>query len=63
MKLLQKIMGRRQFLVAAGLTSALGLGVKKLTEVFNSGIETGVALASESTDAFDEKGGYFRMMG
>jgi 2,4-dienoyl-CoA reductase-like NADH-dependent reductase (Old Yellow Enzyme family)/thioredoxin reductase len=40
-------MGRRQFLVAAGMTSALGLGFKKLAGLFDPGIKTGVAMASE----------------
>ena len=46
MNLLRSFLGRRQFLIAAGVTSALGLGFKKLARVFDTGIKPGDAVAS-----------------
>ena len=47
MKLIQSLMGRRQFLVGAFMTSALGLGYKKAASGFTPGFKTGTAKASE----------------
>ncbi|MDB9822941.1 FAD-dependent oxidoreductase [Deltaproteobacteria bacterium] len=51
MKLIRSLMGRRQFLIAAGAASTLGLGYKKITGFFNPGIQTNVAMASDKPDA------------
>jgi 2,4-dienoyl-CoA reductase-like NADH-dependent reductase (Old Yellow Enzyme family) len=47
MNLIQRLMGRRQFLIAAGAASTSGLGFKKLAGVFNPVIQTGLVMASD----------------
>jgi 2,4-dienoyl-CoA reductase-like NADH-dependent reductase (Old Yellow Enzyme family)/thioredoxin reductase len=47
MKSIRSSIGRRQFLVAAGLTSAVGLGHKKLEALLGPGIKSEKAMASE----------------
>jgi 2,4-dienoyl-CoA reductase-like NADH-dependent reductase (Old Yellow Enzyme family)/thioredoxin reductase len=49
MKKLGSLMGRRQFLVAAGATSALGLGYSKLSGVLGTNRSQETAMASETT--------------
>jgi len=45
MSLVQKLMGRRQFLIAAGVASTCALTCKKL-----AGFETRTAMAAEQTE-------------
>jgi 2,4-dienoyl-CoA reductase-like NADH-dependent reductase (Old Yellow Enzyme family)/thioredoxin reductase len=58
MKLIKSLMGRRQFLVVAGVTSTLGLGFRKLAGIFNRGIQEGVAMASVKPETAGIKGIY-----
>jgi len=51
-------MGRRQFLVAAGVTSTAALAGKKLAGVIDPVFETGVAKASERSGAAGTKGAF-----
>jgi hypothetical protein len=50
MKLVQSLMGRRQFLVAAGVTSTSILAFKKLAGLFNKASQRDVAMASEGLE-------------
>jgi 2,4-dienoyl-CoA reductase-like NADH-dependent reductase (Old Yellow Enzyme family)/thioredoxin reductase len=59
MSLIQRFMGRRQFLVAAGITSTSALAYKKLAGVFDPAFQNGVAVASEKTGNTGKKGPYF----
>jgi len=47
MNLIQKFMGRRQFLVAAGVTSTSALAYKKLAGIIDQDFQTAAAVASE----------------
>ena len=49
MNIIKSLMGRRQFLIAAGVTPALGLGCKKLARIFDPGVQSGVAMAYEKS--------------
>jgi len=48
-------MGRRQFLIAAGVTSGSALAYKKLTEFIDPVLETGVANGSEKAGSAEKK--------
>jgi len=52
-------MGRRQFLVAAGVTSTAALAGKKIASVIDPAFQTGAAMAAEKP-AGDIKGGGFK---
>jgi 2,4-dienoyl-CoA reductase-like NADH-dependent reductase (Old Yellow Enzyme family)/thioredoxin reductase len=56
MDLIKPNRGRRQFLIAAGVTSTLGLGLKKLAGVYEPDNQTGLAMASEKSDTAGIKG-------
>ena len=56
MNLIRKLMGRRQFLIAAGATSTLGLSYKKLAGIFDPGTQVCSAVASEKPGAGSMKG-------
>lgn len=58
MKLIRSLMGRRQFLIAAGVTSTAALAFKKLAGVFTPAFHTGAAMASEKTGNDGMKGVY-----
>jgi|WetSurSiteA1Bulk_404760.scaffolds.fasta_scaffold15564_1 thioredoxin reductase len=60
MRLIQSLMGRRQFLVAAGVTSTAALAGKKLAGIIDPVFQTGVANAADKTAAADQKGTAFR---
>lgn len=47
MSLIKSLMGRRQFLIAAGVTSALPLAYKRLAGVLDPAFETGAAMAGD----------------
>ena len=49
MNLIKSLMGRRQFLIAAGVTSTSALALNKLAGVVDPVFQTGVAMASERT--------------
>jgi 2,4-dienoyl-CoA reductase-like NADH-dependent reductase (Old Yellow Enzyme family)/thioredoxin reductase len=55
MNLIKSFMGRRQFLIAAGVTSTAALAYKKLAGVFDPGSQTGSAIASERPGTTDMK--------
>jgi NADPH-dependent 2,4-dienoyl-CoA reductase/sulfur reductase-like enzyme len=57
MNLVQKLMGRRQFLFAAGVTSASALAYKRLAGVVDPVFQTGAASAAEKFGAADVKSG------
>ena len=46
MNLVRSLIGRRQFLIAAAMTSTLGLFSKKLARAFDPGFQTSVARAT-----------------
>lgn len=48
MKLIKSLLGRRQFLVTAAVTSALGLGYKRLAGIFDPGFQANGATVSDS---------------
>lgn len=56
MKLIQSLMGRRQFMVAAGVTSATALAGKRLAGVIDPAYNQGAAAASERQVAGNIKG-------
>lgn len=49
MSLIQKLIGRRQFLVAAGVTSASALAYKRLAGIFDPSLRPGDATAAEKS--------------
>ena len=49
MNLIKSLMGRRQFLVAAGVTSASALAYKKLADVVDPVFQMGEAMAAEKS--------------
>jgi len=49
MNLIQKLMGRRQFLIAAGVTSTCALTCKKIAGLIDPGLQSGSAMAAEKT--------------
>jgi 2,4-dienoyl-CoA reductase-like NADH-dependent reductase (Old Yellow Enzyme family)/thioredoxin reductase len=51
MNLIQKLMGRRQFLIAAGVTSTSALAYNSLKGVVNPAFQTGNAMAAEKAAA------------
>jgi 2,4-dienoyl-CoA reductase-like NADH-dependent reductase (Old Yellow Enzyme family)/thioredoxin reductase len=51
MKLIQSLMGRRQFLIAAGVTSTSALAFKKLAGVVDPAFQTGAAIAADKPGA------------
>ena len=51
MKLIRSLMGRRQFLITAGVASTCALTCKKLAEYFDRSFSTGAALAAEKAAA------------
>jgi thioredoxin reductase len=53
MKLIQKLMGRRQFLIAAGVTSGCALTYKKITGFMDKGGQAGIASAAEKSGGID----------
>ena len=53
MKLIQKLMGRRQFLAAAGVTSASALALGKLGGVADPVFQTGAAMAADKAGVID----------
>ena len=50
MKRLRSLMGRRQFLVAAGAASTLGLGIRKLSNITGQGLKPEAATAKEASE-------------
>jgi 2,4-dienoyl-CoA reductase-like NADH-dependent reductase (Old Yellow Enzyme family)/thioredoxin reductase len=56
MNLIQKLMGRRQFLIAAGVTSTSALAFNKLAGVVDPVFQTGSANAAEKSGTADTKG-------
>jgi thioredoxin reductase/2,4-dienoyl-CoA reductase-like NADH-dependent reductase (Old Yellow Enzyme family) len=56
MNLIRSLMGRRQFLIAAGVTSTAALAYKKLTKVVDPGFQTSIAMASGSPETAAVKG-------
>lgn len=58
MKIIRPLMRRRQFLVAAGLTSTAALGMKKLSGIFEADNQGCVAAASEGQGASGASNGY-----
>ena len=56
MKLVRSLMGRRQFLIAAGVTSTSALALKKLAGIANPAFKTGAAMASENTGKAESQG-------
>ncbi|MBN1625792.1 MAG: FAD-dependent oxidoreductase [Deltaproteobacteria bacterium] len=57
MNLIRSIMGRREFLIAAGATSTSALACKKLAGAFNPLLQTGAAMAAEKPSADTKSGG------
>jgi 2,4-dienoyl-CoA reductase-like NADH-dependent reductase (Old Yellow Enzyme family)/thioredoxin reductase len=53
---IKSLMGRRQFLVAAGVTSTSALAYSKIANVINPVIQTGTAIASEKAGIAGTKG-------
>ena len=47
MKLIKSLMGRRQFLIAAGVTSTCALTCKKIAGFIDPGFQTGAAMAAD----------------
>lgn len=60
MKLIRSLMGRRQFLIAAGMASTSALGYKGLSKVAGPVFEAGVATAAERSGTADIKAGINR---
>ena len=58
MNLIQSLLGRRQFLIAAGVTSTAALVSKKLAGFVNPGLQTGDAIASEKAGVAGIKGDF-----
>lgn len=56
MNLNKLLLGRRQFLVAAGVTSTVALAGKRLTGAMEPVMESGVAYAAEKQDTGNKKG-------
>ena len=56
MKLIQRLMGRRQFLAAAGVGSASALALGKLGGMWDPAFRTQVAMAAETAGAAGTKG-------
>jgi NADPH-dependent 2,4-dienoyl-CoA reductase/sulfur reductase-like enzyme len=56
MKLIKTLMGRRQFLAAAGVTSASALALGKLGGMWDPAFRTQVAMAAETAGAVGTKG-------
>jgi hypothetical protein len=56
MHLIQSLMKRREFLIASGAVSALGLGLKRLSGAVDPGFQTGVAMAANASDPTGMKG-------
>jgi 2,4-dienoyl-CoA reductase-like NADH-dependent reductase (Old Yellow Enzyme family)/thioredoxin reductase len=59
MNLIRSLIGRRQFLFAAGVASTSALAYKKLDGVVGPVFQTGVANASETAGTAEKKGNYF----
>jgi len=57
---IKSLMGRRQFLIAAGLTSTSALAYKKFAGVVDPVFQTGVATAAEKIGTAGIKGAYNR---
>ncbi len=55
MKLIQSLMGRRQFLIATGVASTAALARRKLAGVFGPDSQVSEAMASEAPEAVDGK--------
>jgi 2,4-dienoyl-CoA reductase-like NADH-dependent reductase (Old Yellow Enzyme family)/thioredoxin reductase len=58
MNLIQSLMGRRQFLIAAGISSTSALAYKKLAGVVDPVFQTNAAMASEKARAADIQGDF-----
>jgi len=58
MNMIKSLMGRRQFLIAAGVTSTSALALNKLAGVVDPVFQTGVARASDRTGSADMKGAF-----
>jgi 2,4-dienoyl-CoA reductase-like NADH-dependent reductase (Old Yellow Enzyme family)/thioredoxin reductase len=58
MSIIRTLMGRRQFLLAAGVTSTSALAYNKLAGLMGPGIQTGTAMASEKAGV-SGKGPFF----
>ena len=56
MKLIQRLMGRRQFLIAAGLTSACALTCKKLASFIDRNFQISSVMAAEPSGTASIKG-------
>jgi NADPH-dependent 2,4-dienoyl-CoA reductase/sulfur reductase-like enzyme len=56
MSLIKSLMGRRQFLIAAGVTSTSALALNKLASVVDPGFQTGTASAAEKAGSAEAKG-------
>jgi len=56
MNLIKSLMDRRQFLIAAGVTSTSALAYKKLSGIFNPSSQTGVAMATDRPGTSGKKG-------
>lgn len=56
MNLNKLLIGRRQFLVAAGVTSGSAMAYKRLTQFIDPVLEEGVANAADKTTIADQKG-------
>lgn len=55
MNLIRSLMGRRQFLIAAGVTSTSALALNKLAGVVGPDFETGAAMAADKAGAVGNK--------
>lgn len=58
MSLIDKLVKRRHFLIAAGMASGAGLACKKLSNIVYRGAETDIARASERSGLSGTKGGF-----
>ena len=58
MSILKSLIGRRQFLVAAGVTSSTALASRKLSGYFDPFFKPGHAEASEGSGTADKNGGF-----
>jgi len=58
MSIFRSLLGRRQFLVAAGVTSTSALALNKLAGVIDPVFQTGVATASDKPGTADVKGAF-----
>ena len=58
MNLIKSLMGRRQFLIAAGVTSTSALALNKLAGVVDPAFQTSAAMAADKTGAVDAKGAF-----